>query len=92
MGMLVLRSFCDMVVHVQRVIVVMVVCSSLSVRHGIDQVRNSLLLTPRREPHQSLPQNGKDQKGGAAALRHAADSTDFRCLAAQICGQILTDC
>lgn len=54
-----LCSFCDMVVHVQRVIIMMVVCQSLGVRHGIGQIGNSLLLTPRRKPHQSLPQNGK---------------------------------
>lgn len=83
--MLVLRSFCDMVVHVQRVIVMMVVCQSLGVRHGIGQIGNSLLLAPRREPHQSLPQNGKDQKSVTAASQHAGDFTDFRYLVALIC-------
>ena len=77
--MLVLCSFRDMVVHVQRVTVMMVVCQSLGVRHGIGQIGNSMLLAPRRKPHQSLPQNGKDQKGGTATSRHAADSTDFIC-------------
>ncbi len=59
MGVLVLSGFGDMVVHVQRVIVMMVVCQSLGMRHGIGQVGQQLLLAPRREPHQSLPQNGK---------------------------------
>ena len=78
MGMLVLRYFRSMVVHVQRVVVVMVVCRGLGVRHGVGQVGNLLLLTPRREPHQRLPQHDKDQKSGTAASRHARDSTDSK--------------
>ncbi len=58
--MLMLCSFRDMVVHVQRVIVMMVVCQSLGMRHGIGQIGNALRLTPRREPHQCLPKNSKD--------------------------------
>jgi hypothetical protein len=81
MGMLVLSGFCDMVVHVQRVIIMMVVCQSLGVRHGIGQIGNSLLLTPRRKPHQSLPQNGEYQKSGTAASRHTSNFTDFILLA-----------
>ena len=50
-GMLVLRGFYNMVVHVQSVVVVMVVCQYLSVGHDVRQVVNSLLLTPRRKPH-----------------------------------------
>jgi hypothetical protein len=60
----------------------MVMCQCFDVRHGIGQVDNSLLLTPRREPYQSLPQDGKNQKSGTAASRHVADSNDFRCLSA----------
>lgn len=82
--MLMLCSFCDMVVHVQRVIVMMVVCQSLGVRHGIGKVENSLLLAPRCKPYQSLPQHGKDQKSGTAASQHAGDSTDPRYLATLI--------
>ena len=82
--MLVLCSFCDMVVHVQRVIVMMVVCQSLGVRHGIGQIGNSLLLTPRRKPHQCLPKNSKNQKRGAAASCHEADFTDFIRLASLV--------
>jgi hypothetical protein len=92
MGMLVLRYFRSMVVHVQRVVVVMVVCRGLGVRHGVGQVGNLLLLTPRREPYQSLPQHGKDQKSGTAASRHAADSTDVSGFTALIFRQSLTDC
>ncbi len=77
MGMLMLCSFCDMVVHVQRVIIMMVVCQSLGVRHGIGQIGNSLLLAPRRKPHQSLPQNGKDQKSGSTAACHVENFTNF---------------
>lgn len=84
MGMLMLCSFCDMIVHVQRVIIMMVVCQSLGVRHGIGQIGNSLLLSPRRKPHQSLPQNGKDQKSGTAASRHTGDFTDFIRLASLV--------
>lgn len=73
-----LRSFCDMVVHVQRVIVMMVVCQSLGVRHGIGQIGNSLLLPPRGEPSQCLPQDSKNQKSGAGATNHVEDFTDFR--------------
>lgn len=79
-----LCSFCDMVVHVQRVIIMMVVCQNLGVRHGIGQIGNSLLLTPRRKPHQSLPQNGKDKKSGTAASQHADDFTDFIRLASLV--------
>ena len=77
MGMLMLCSFCDMVVHVQRVIIMMVVCQSLGVRHGIGQIGNSLLLAPRRKPHQSLPQNGKDQKSSSNAGCHVENFTNF---------------
>ena len=55
-----------------------VVGRGLDVRHSICQVGESLLLAPRRKPHQSLPQNGKDQKSGTGAASHAMNFTDFR--------------
>lgn len=65
-----MRSIRGRVIHVQGAVTKVVVRQSLSVHHGIVYVRQSLLLTPRREPHQRLPKNGQNQKGGLGSSRH----------------------
>lgn len=76
--MLVLSGFRAMVIQMQCEVVVVVMCYGLRMRYGVSQVDKPVPLTPRRDPHQDLPQHGEHQKSGTGRSRHSKDSTDPR--------------